>query len=225
MRKDKHKNLAFRLCALLGAAIVCHGCGIVSLLGTPTRHEKKVAAEYDLIKHKNKRILVLVDQPAWLDAQANLRYYLTEAINDQLSRKIKFLPEYVVSYGQLSEFRAHRTDLASLSAVEVGAALRAEAVLLVGVRYCELKPLGDRAYYKASLGAQAALFDVGGGARLWPQPDPARSIRVGFEIESRGREVAVSRLAAAAAHCVVRYFYNCPQDRFKIAEEIAEVEW
>jgi hypothetical protein len=225
MKESEQKNFFFWLFAFFAGAGFCNGCGLVGLLGTPTSHEKKIPAEYDLRKQENKKILVLVNQPAWLVPRANLRYHLTEAVNAQLTRKIKIPSEYLTGYGQLSEFRADRTDFSSLSGVEVGAGLGADIVLFLTIEDCVLQPLGDEQYYKGALSARTALFDVAGGAKLWPSSADGKNIRVGFEVESRGREVAVTRLTSAASYCIVRYFYNCPKDQFRIADEMPDVAW
>ncbi|MHC4644860.1 MAG: hypothetical protein ACYTBJ_05115 [Planctomycetota bacterium] len=225
MKENEQKNIAFFLFAFVAGAGFCSGCALVGLLGTPTSHEEKIHAEYDLTNQENKKILVLVNQPAWLLPRANLRYHLTEAVNAQLTRKTKIPSEYLASYGQLSEFRANRTDFSSLSGVEVGAGLGADMVLLVTIEDCVLQPLGDEQYYKAALSARTALFDVAGRARLWPSSADGKNIRVGFEVESRGREVAVARLTSTAAYCIVRYFYDCPKDQFKIVDEMPDVAW
>jgi hypothetical protein len=52
-----------------------------------------------------------------------------------------------------------------------------------------------------------------------------KDVRVGFDIESRGQEIATERLAASAAHCTVRYLYDCPEPRFKIAEDRSDESW
>jgi hypothetical protein len=38
-------------------------------------------------------------------------------------------------------------------------------------------------------------------------------------------EIAVERLTAASAHCLVRYLYDCPKNEFKIADERGTIGW
>lgn len=200
-------------------------CGLVALVGTPTRHERKIPAEYPLTEHRQQKILVLVSQPGWLGAQANLRYYLTDAMNKELSKKIKVLPENLIAYGELSEFRSNRPDFSLLSAAEVGAALDAGMVLLVMVENYQLSEIAETGYYKGFLDAQVVLRDTASRGKLWPESATGKNVRVGFEVEQRGQEAAVKRLAAACAYCTVRYFYACPSDKFKIAEDNSGVSW
>jgi len=203
----------------------CKYGGVVSVLGTPTRHERKIPAEYDLTEHRKQKMLVLVHQPAYLNAQANLRYYLADAMNAELGRKIKIPSECLVPYSELSEFRSNRPDFSLLSPVEVGAALDADMVLLVMIEDYQLEEVVETGFYRGFLGAQTALVEVSAGEKLWPEFTQSKSIRAGFEFEDRGQEAAVRRLAAACAHCTVRCLYDCPKDKFKIADDRSGIGW
>jgi len=211
-------------------AVVCFlgGCGtsrLVGIMGIPTRHEKKFPAEYDLKQHKNQRILVLVNQGGWLGADVNLRLHLTEAINKELVKKIRIKPEYLVSYDELSGFRSGRADFSLLSPVQVGQALKADMVLLVVIEDYQLYEMAQSGYLKGFLSTQAGLFETATAAKLWPEPAKGKCVEVGFEVEEHGRDVAISRLANALAYCAVRYFYDCPMDKFKIAEDKSGAGW
>ena len=210
-------------------AVVCHGgCnlgGLVGIVGSPTQREKKIPAEFDLAAHKGQKILILVNQPGWLDADVDLRGGLTEAIGEILVEKAKIKPAYLIGYDELSEFRSNNANFSLLSAAEVGAALNADMVLLVVPEAYQLTEMGGAGYYKGFLGAQTVLLDVANGEKLWPGLAERRTIRVGFEIEDRGREIAIKRLMAGCAHCIVRYFYNCPMLRFKISDDRSDISW
>ena len=226
MKKKQHKRSVFWLFTFaLTAAFFWSGCVIISNLGTPTRHERKIAAEYDLAGHTDQKMLVFVNQPAWLNAQDNLRYYLMKKINENFIKKAEIPPEHLVGYNELSEFRSNHADFALLSPIEVGAALNADMVLLVMVNGYELNKMAQTNYYTGFLSVRIVLHDVATGEKLWPESARSKSIKVGFEVESRGREVALARLVSALAHCTVRYFYNCPQAKFKIADDLTEIDW
>ena len=203
----------------------CSGCGIVGLLGTPSRHERKIPAEYDLTEHKDQKILVLVNQPAYLNAEINLRYYLTEEVRENLIKRIKVSPEELVGYGELSEFRSNRGDFSLLSPVEVGSALGADIVLLVMVENYQLNEMAETGYHTGFLGAETILLETTAGEKLWPKSAKSKSIRVGFEVEERGQEVAVERLTSACARCIVRYLYDCPKNEFKLFDDKSNVGW
>lgn len=214
--------------SFLTAALFYSGCsfvGTAGTLGSPTSHEKKIPAEYDLTMRRKQKILVLVNQPAYLDAQANLRFYLTEAMSKNLVKKVKIRPWFLVGYNELSEFRSNRPDFSLLSPAEVGTALDADMVLLVTLEEYQLHELAETGYYKGFLSARAILLDTATGEKLWPKSAKSKSIKVGFEVESYGQEVAVKRLMDACAHCTVRYFYNCPKDKFKTFDDKSDISW
>lgn len=198
---------------------------IVGLLGTPSYHERKIPAEYNLTEHTDQKILVLVDQPGWLSARVNLRYHLTRAINKNLMEKIEIPSDYLVSYDELFKFRSNRDDFSLFSPLQVGEVLDANMVLLVMIEDYELEKIAEAGYYRGLLNIQTILLEVATGEKLWPKSAGSRGVKVGFEVERRGREVAVARLAAACAHCTTRYFYNCPKNKFSISEDRSRVGW
>lgn len=99
------------ICLSCVAATFIGGCqygGVVSLLGTPSYEEEKIPAEYKLVevvdkKVVDKKVLVLVNQPSWLAAQANLRYYLTRAINQNLATSASVKTENLYAYGTIAD--------------------------------------------------------------------------------------------------------------------------
>jgi len=202
----------------------CCGC-IVAQLGTPSSEERKVPAEFDLTSQKDKKILVLVNQPAWLGAQVNLRYYLTEAVDRSLTGSVGIDPSRLVGYSELLDFRSARSDFTMLPVGEIGRSLGADIVLEIMIDGLALNELAESGYYTGSLSAQAVLIDSHTGARLWPADSQGKRIRVGFEIEKGGREAAVRRLASSAAHCITRYFYDCKKKKFRLADDKSGIGW
>jgi len=227
MKKLQHKNFTFYLLSftVLTSLLFYSGCGIVGLVGTPSRYEKVIPAEYTLASHKKQKMLVLVNQPAWLNAKVNLRYYLTEAINKDLIRKVKIPSGNLITYNTLSEFRSRQPNFSLIPPAKVGSALNANLVLLVMIEDYQLHEIAESGYYKGSLNARSLLLDTAAGKRLWPESEGGKSIRVGFEIENRGWEFAVKRLTAACAYCTVRYLYDCPKNKFKIFDDRSDISW
>jgi hypothetical protein len=178
---------------VLAGVFFYNGCGIVGLMGTPSQYEKKIPAEYDLTKQKGKKVLVLVEQPGWLSTQANVRYYLTEAVREKLRADVKVPSKYIFSYKELSEFRSKKSDFSSLSPAAVGEALGADIVLLVTIEDYQVSEVAGSGYYNGSLSVQAAVFEAG-GEKVWPEDMAGKSIKVGFETGKRGQEEAVRRL-------------------------------
>jgi hypothetical protein len=206
----------------------CPYAGLISVIGTPTEHEKKIPAEYDLGKGFEKatvRILVLVDQPGWLQTELNLRYYLTNIIGKTLVRRIKIQPENIVSYKQLSQYRSEQEDFCFLSATEIGKAVGVDLVLLVTIEDYSLREMARTGYLRGYLHTENVLFDVSSGEKLWPKSERSKSVKVGFGAGKEGKEIGAARLAAASAHCTVRYLFNCPKTKFKIAEERGSIGW
>ena len=230
MEKPLHKNLAFCLFTFtfLPAMLFQAGCkygGLAGIFGTEGHHEKKIPAEYDLAENTEKKILVLVEQPGWLDAQVNLRYYLTKIVRQDLMVKVKIPPENLIAYSTLSEFRASEPDFSMLSPFDIGEALDADMVLLIAVEDYQLREMAEMGYYTGILNTRAVLFDTESAKKLWPRAEQSKSVKVGYEVEVGGLEVAVSRLVAASAYCTTRYFYDCPKAKFRIAEDRAGIGW
>ena len=212
----------------LFAAVLFAGCeaaGIVSVIGTPGHHESEVPAEYNLSEHKDQKTLVLVNQPGWLNADINLRYYLTRAISKNLTAKVEITSEQLVGYDELSEFRSNKIDSSLLSPIKVGKALNADIVLLVVVEDYQLNSAAETNCYEGFLAAQVAILDTATEEQLWPESPKSKSIKVGFEAESRGPTVAAQRLVAACAYCTTRYLYNCRKSKFNIAEDRTGTGW
>jgi hypothetical protein len=202
------------------------GGHLAGRLASPTAHEMKIPAEYDLKKNTDQKILVLVNQPAWVNASTNLRYYITEAVNQSLAAKVKIRPENLVDYDHLSQLRTEKPDLFNRGAAEIGKGMNVDKVLLIVVEDFQLYQVAGPGYYKGFLNTQAFLFDSATGQRVWPtRPQLSKPVRVGFEVGKGNAEVVVKRLAASLAYCTTRYFYNCTKDSFKIGDDRTEAAW
>ena len=210
---------------VFSAVLACGGCGLAGLLGTPTRYEQKVKAEYNLVVHKKQKLLVFVNQPVWLESEENLRYPLTEALGKSIAKKVKIPADSIIGYETLSEFRSNQANFSQLAPQEIGRALGANLVLLVAVQEYSLTNMPQTNYHKGQLSAEAVLIDAATGTKLWPVSGTGRKIRVGFDVMVGDREIALARLADACAYCTVRYFYDCSMAKFKIAEDRSDVDW
>jgi len=215
---------AILVCA--GLPVVLAGCspGIIGVLGTPTPSEAKSTAQYNLTENKDQKILVLVDQPVSFSAYANLRYYLTDTIIKTFQVKAKMKPSLFIDYKTLADLRAGTPDLYMLSPAQVGEKLGADLVLAVTIIDCKIINIAE-AGYNGSLDADATLYKVATGEKLWPTMEQSQLVQVGCESERRGQDAACVRLAAAAAHCITRYLYDCPKANFKISDERTVSAW
>ena len=217
---------AILVCAGLPVVLFYAGCqavNMVALIGTPTSSENG-SAQYDLSKDKDQKILVLVDQPASFSAYPNLRFYLTDTITKMLQLKAKVKPSLFIDYKMLADLRAGTPDFYMLSPVQVGEKLGADLVLVVTITDCRIISIGE-AGCNGSLDTNAALYKVATGEKLWPTMEQSQLVQVGCESERRGQDAACVRLAAAAAHCVTRYLYDCPKAGFKISDERTVSGW
>ena len=61
--------------------------------------------------------------------------------------------------------------------------------------------------------------------KLWPKSEKAKFVKVGFEVETGGKEASVARLASASAYGIVRYLYDCPRNKFKFADDRSGSQW
>ena len=75
------------------------------------------------------------------------------------------------------------------------------------------------------LGVRAALYDTVTKENLWPGTTSGKRVVVGFDVERRGPEVAVSRLVGGAARCTIRYLFDCPEDQFAISDDRSTINW
>jgi len=228
MKKHNYRNSIVGLITFLIVFFFATGCKyapLVSLLGTESYYEEKIPAEFDLSKQIDKKILVLVDQPAWLGSEVNLRYYLTKALRQNIMIKTKLTPENLISYDKLVEFRSSEPNFSSMSPVEIGKAMDANMVLLVLIENYNLNEMAQSGYLMGDLDSRAILYDTQTGERLWPKEEASKSIRVGFECETGGFDKAISRLAIDSAFCTTRYFYDCPKARFRIADDKTRIDW
>ncbi len=203
------------------------GCapGLVSVLGTPTSAEMTVTPEYDITKEKGKKILTLVEQPYFLRANPNLRYFITVGVNKILEDRAKIRPEMFISYDALAELRSSTPDFSMLTPPEVGSKLGADYVLVVTINNYQLGDKNEQGFFTGRLEAQAQLFSASTAEKLWPEMESARKVIVGFDSVRSSADAAALRLAGGAAHCVTRFLYKCPKNQFKSSDEESEIGW
>ena len=203
--------------------IFSSSCGLIARIGTETPSEKNIAAEFNLAGLKDKKILVVVKQPAWLGAPLVLQQMLSEQIIGQLTVKAKIRSSGFVSYKQLSEFRSKEPAFYSMTEEDIANKLGADVVLLVVIDSYSMINLGDSDLYKATLAGRAVLIEAAGGKKLWPEQE-SKTISVGFDME-QSQELSLKRLSSSFAHCLTRYLYNCPYRKFKTADDSSGVGW
>jgi hypothetical protein len=146
---------------------------------------------------------------------------LTEAVNEALESRLRILSGLIIEYGQLAEVRSRRDDFSLLSPAQVGWETGADMVLFISLQGYELEGIEESSYYRGQMSAQASLWEVSTEKKLWPDSEKSRSIIVGFDAQRGPRDRAVRKLCLALAHCVTRYFYDCPSAGFRISEDMS----
>lgn len=222
----KDNMVKYFIVALLFCGILLGGsCQIFGIMSTPTRHEKKVPAEYDLAAEKGKTILVYVEQPSWLSASGNLSREVSEALEAQLKNKIKTLDKSLIGYERVSALRSESPEYYELRAREIGRRLDADMVLVAALDEYALSKVIQTEYHKGQLAGRVALIRTDDGVKVWPDSESGKVITVGFDVERGDYSTAVKRLANSFAYCTVRYLYNCPMDEFKIFDDRSGEAW
>lgn len=217
------------LSVIIGTAIVAAvgGCGLPAVLGTPSAYEQKVEAEYNLAEIDRKaKVLVLVEQPGWIQSSHNLRQSVSGALAEDITEKIKLSQRNLVPYEKLIEHRnAYGMGFSALDPAEVGRMLGADLVLAVTIDGYQMDAMADSGYYRGAMTTSSRIVEVDSGRQVWPESvyGAGKVVRVGFEVESR--VTAVKRLAESTSHCIVRYLYDCPGPDFRSPDDLNRGSW
>jgi hypothetical protein len=221
--KIKFYPLYFFCILAAGLLIVfVQGCGIISILGSEPESTKKIPAEFkfDVSKDKkDKKVLVLVNQPSWLNAPPLLQQMITEQIQKRLMLYAGLKNFNLISYEALSQYRSGEENYSSMTAPQIGTALGADWVLLADLTDFKFGSIGESEYYSGSLSGHAFVIETANSEKLWPEDAENKKIDVGFEASKDGPQGSLAHLAAAFAHCATRNFFDCPKSSFKIAED------
>ncbi len=205
--------------------LLSSGCGMVAVMGTPTRHEKKIPAEYDLTEQKKKKIVIWVESPTWANIPANLSGQLRTSLHANLTEKLKVKSKYIIADEKVRSAAATNMVGIGMGVSEVGKAVGADLVLFAEMQEFSMPKVAEMDYYKGRLAGRVGLFDSATGQQLWPVTEQGKRIHVAFDIEKGNYSKATNRLARAFAHCTTRYLYNCPVDKFRIFEDKSNAAW
>ena len=218
----KNIILTFGVIVLLLAS---SGCGILHTLFANQDEMGMVKAELELEEYLPGRVLVLVDQPSWVNCEANLRSMLTEDINFRLKEKFKL--KDLVEYGEIARLRAENPEFYKMSPYQVGRMVNADVVIVVGIDNYALYEIADAGYYSGSLVSRCSAFDVQENIKIWPRGSGTRRVGLCVEVE-KGSKKTLERLSKGSAHCVVRYFQDCKNEKFNIIDEeidFRKIDW
>ncbi len=209
------------LLAIIGV-VWSGGCNVIGFIAAPTAHEKKVPAEYKLYRTKS-RILVFVDQARSSSVGFHVRGALDAAVIGYLANKVRVNKNNIIAPVGYTSSRVQA--YAGLSPAQIGQKAGADLVLYIRIDKYELEQMDRRGYFSGSIATRSVLVDVDSAKILWPASKEARLNRIKVELETHGREAASNRLMSGTAHCITRYFYNCPGPRFRWGDEQKEFEF
>lgn len=204
---------------LTGITFGLTGCGLVGLLASPTRSEQKVPAEFKFNKSKDTRVAVFVKQPYRVGMQVNLRYFITTAVNRRLVGDAGMKPKQVTGYSDIADVIDSRDQIQWMDDKELIDLFDVDFLIVVDIDEFSVQQMAAEEYYKGKLGGNCYLLSSRRGGRVWPRTRNSKNIRVGFELGEKGRQPALERLASSYSHCLVRYFYDCPVNRFESADD------
>ena len=194
------------------------GCNVTGLVMSESYHEKRIPAEFDLKKQAGK-VLIFVEKPIAVTGEYDIETKIGSAIEALLVAKARLKKENLVIYGMDWKMGAEGGSFSQLSVPEIGKASGAEMVLYVRIEDYKLYEMGGFGYYGGLLVTRSVLYDVTSGVRLWPKGESERVVRVGFKLETDGRDRAYDRLISGVSHCITRSFYNCPRGKYKSNDE------
>ncbi|MGE4285246.1 MAG: hypothetical protein AB7F23_01370 [Phycisphaerae bacterium] len=221
------KNKIMLLVLLLAALLPAGGCSIASIL-LSGNEPARIDREYDIAAdmQNGEKIFVYVAQPSYIDTPVSIRKQMADNVEAYL--KTYFEDSYIE--GNILTYRDYN-ELESLAAGFDPAAkakeLGASKLLYIELMKLDMLKLSQLGYYSASMKVAALYYDVSTGEKLWPEKEKYNITSYDIECE-KDVEKTCSRLATANAHCILRHFYDCERNKYRIADELADTsfgEW
>lgn len=217
---EKTSSIKSNLLVLLGLAMLwpLFGCNIGGFLMTPGAFEKKVPPQYDLVSRQDRKILVVIECPRSSGVDFDVKEKLTDGMEKYLTRQMGIKRDNLILNGDAAD--------PSLSAdpVKRAKSLGAGYVLMVQVDLYMLQPMNTRNYFTGEMRSRVVLMDTDYGAAVWPQDPRGKIIHVGVDIETQGRDMAVTRLISATTHCALRALYPCEKLLYKNSDELMTLQ-
>lgn len=197
---------------LAAVMILFSGCEAIGFLGTEGPFEKKRTPDYDLQAQQKRKVLLWLEFPKSLDMGYGTDSKLVNAFGAYLAAKAEIDPSNLIIRPRDDSNRIQDPK-------EVARSQGAGYVLLVQVDAFELDSLQIRNYFAGEIVLRAILLDVDLPTAVWPEQPEGKMIHIAVEVETGGRDAAISRLVSGAAHCTVRYLYPCDKLKFKHSDE------
>ena len=197
--------------------ILFGGCNFAS----PTAHEKRVPAEYDL-RRGDQKVMVYVDEGRSSRAGFNFRADFDDMIGMFIQKKVRVKKENIVKYDKYLPSRQSDVLGAKPTPAELGTKAGADLVLYVRIEKYGLDRMDARGYYSGSLVTRSLLMRTSDREVLWPRSSSGRISRVRVDFEKDGLEKTLGLLMKSNAHCITRHLYNCPTDEYRSGYEQTE---
>jgi hypothetical protein len=201
----------------------CMALDFLGILAKPTYGEQKIPAEYDLKANSEGGILIYVEPAIGSGAGVSLQPKIANIIKAHMVQKAKIKDQYIDPRSQASLFRSENDEFQGLSPVQIGKKLSAGLVLHVRIENYGLYEMSDRGYYGGSMTTQSVLYEVESGKVLWPVDGKGKLFRTKVELEIGGQKATTDRLLRAMGYCIVRNFYDCIRNQYRIKDEVEDV--
>lgn len=212
---DRNIKVTFLCCIQAIVALFFAGCNIFGFLASEGPFESKKAPEFNLLAQQDRKILVWLETPRSLNISDAVQGKLRGAFNSYLSGQMKIKPANIV----LAPASGTAGTAGMQDPANVARSLGAGFVLLVQVDMFELDSLQIKDYVTGQLITRTILLDADSSTAVWPKQPEGKMIHIGVEVETGGRDAAISRLVSAATHCTLRYLYPCDKLKFKNSDE------
>ncbi len=211
------KNLISKILLLLYIApgLIYTGCATPAALLSPTKREQKIPAQYEIRKNQDKKILILVE--AARASRADKR--IVEALGADIALKLKKNAKVNEKNLILAWTNPQTAIEQDGSPANIAKKMDAGIAFYIVIEHFELYPAGHKDYYSGQLITSAAIVDANTSRIIWPEDTGVKRARSVVELETFGMASALDRLTQANAHILTRYLYDCPADRFKLADE------
>lgn len=173
-----------------------------------------VPPAFDLPARQNEKILIFVDVPARVGADADLAEQLTLAIQKHLITKAHLKPDNVLTMDNTAR-------VSSLSPQQAAQSRQAGLALYVLVEEYELTQLPIRSpeCYAGRLVCRAVLIEAASGAVLWPTDTNGKQIEIVLELNKDTRNATLRRLVTSTAHCIARDLYPIEKRLYRNSDQ------
>ncbi|MBN2511893.1 MAG: hypothetical protein JXB18_03035 [Sedimentisphaerales bacterium] len=190
------------------------GCNLFGFLSSPSAFEKTIKPEFELKSHQAQKVYVWVEPTPSSRIDVKTADLLAQSVGIQLNKKAGIWKNNII-VGSSLEGQKDMLIRPEALAEKAGAGL----VLYIQVESFETINHHSNKIYSGRLASRAALLDVKTGQVLWPANINGLETDIAIEMMAQGEDAMVSRLCAAASHCIVRNFYACRKTEYRVDEE------